>query len=94
MERVSEQQAFTYKSDWQAKRKLGRFKYGLIYGSIYGLIMILFKLLIIGDDIGYTSLTLGIVLEQWYWLVFGIVFSWTFLWWSNNRFYRIKKKNT
>ena len=87
----------TLKSDskdseaWTKKRKMGRIKYGLVYGSLFGLFMLVIHIFLDIRESRSEFVTKEIIIRQIYWIPFGIIMFMTVIWWLENKFSRKKK---
>lgn len=83
---------YKYTKSWEKKRKIGRIKYGLIYGGIFGILMMIWSIMFELPEFSLEFLTWELVYKQMHWIVFGIFMFMTFMWWAENRINRISKK--
>lgn len=83
-----------YLADWEATRKTGRLKYGLLHGTLWGvLVFLLHGLWELADHTfreAYLSQGAGVYLLML--VAGGILMYATVMWGINERFYRSKKK--
>lgn len=77
---------------WGESRKLGRLKYGITQGIIFGVMVFILSNLIKlrVEDFNTLFLTFAAVKGLFVWLVVGILGHWTVMWSLNEYIYRKK----